>query len=95
MEKKMAHWLKVLSDHNRLKIIKMLLEGEDCACRLMDSFPFSQPTLSYHLKVLNEANLTITKRDGNWMKHTVNKHVLDEIIQYFTDLKETKPTCSL
>ena len=43
---------KALSDTNRLQIVQMLSDGEKCACKLLEQFEITQPTLSYHMKTL-------------------------------------------
>ena len=45
---------KALGDSNRLHIVMSLLQGEMCACRLLEEFSITQPTLSHHMKVLCE-----------------------------------------
>lgn len=86
---------KALSQPIRRDIVKLLLQGERCGCTLIDKLPITQPTLSYHLKALTDAGLTVAKRDGNWIKHTVNEAVLDQMILFLEDLKATEPlTCA-
>ena len=58
---------KALSDVNRLKIIKILEGGEQCACRLLDKFNITQPTLSHHMKILCDCKLVNSRREGKWM----------------------------
>ena len=41
--------LKALGEINRLKIVDMLSSGEKCACIILESFNFTQPTLSHHM----------------------------------------------
>ena len=41
---------KALGDSNRLRIVRALLEGEMCACRLLEQFSITQPTLSHTLR---------------------------------------------
>lgn len=86
----MLECFKVLSQPIRLEIVKLLLQGERCGCTLIHKLPITQPTLSYHLKALTEAGITVAKRDGNWIKHTVDEAVLDEMIGFLTDLKATE-----
>ena len=43
---------KALGDSNRLQIVQMLSDGEKCACRLLEHFEITQPTLSHHMKIL-------------------------------------------
>ena len=48
---------KALSDPNRLKIVQMLSDGEKCGCKLLEAFEITQPTLSHHMKILEECGL--------------------------------------
>ena len=43
---------KALSDTNRLEIVQMLSYGEKCGCKILDKFDITQPTLSHHMKIL-------------------------------------------
>ena len=45
---------KALGDTTRLKIIEMLSCGELCACDFLECFEITQPTLSYHMKILTD-----------------------------------------
>lgn len=81
---------KALSDDNRLKILKRLIQGETCGCTLIDKMPISQPTLSYHLRLLTESGLTTAYKEGNWKKHFVNKDKIDQLIQFLTELKNSE-----
>jgi ArsR family transcriptional regulator len=86
MNQKMAEYFKLLSDPNRLKIVELLLKGETCGCTLIDKLPISQPTLSYHLNLLAEGNLSTQKRDGNKIEHFINREKIEEMIGYLKKL---------
>ena len=63
---------KALGDSNRLRIVRMLSEGEMCACKLLEALEITQPTLSHHMKVLCECGLVSTRRDGKWNHYSLN-----------------------
>lgn len=67
-----AKILKALADANRLKIIDILSCGEACACTMLDHFEFTQPTLSHHMKILMECGLVTGRKEGVWMKYSLN-----------------------
>ena len=46
-EQEIAKICKALGDENRVKIIKLLSNGELCACKLLEEFKISQSTLSH------------------------------------------------
>lgn len=63
---------KALADETRLRIIEMLAKGELCACDILEAFNITQPTLSYHMKILTECGLVRGVKDGSWMKYTID-----------------------
>lgn len=74
-----AKCLKVLSDETRLEIMDLLSEGEMCACALLEQFSITQPTLSYHMKMMKDCGLVDSRKDGIWVKYSVNHEKLDEL----------------
>lgn len=74
MEKKtavMADIFKVLSDSSRLMILETLMDGERCACEILEKLHITQPTLSHHMKILCGAGLVSCRRDGKWMYYVI------------------------
>ena len=65
--------VKALSDPNRVKIIKMLQHKRMCVCEMQEALQLAQPTVSKHLKVLEEAGLVNYHKDGLW----INYHLAD------------------
>jgi ArsR family transcriptional regulator len=65
--------MKALSDPNRVKIIKMLQHKTMCVCEMQSALQISQPAVSKHLKLLEDAGLVDFKKDGLW----VNYHLAD------------------
>ena len=64
---------KALSDQNRLQIIYLLTNGEQCACELLEQMKITQPTLSHHMKVLENCSLVISRRKGKWSHYSLNR----------------------
>lgn len=69
---KNAKIFKALSDVNRLRIVQLLSLEEKCACELLESFKFTQPTLSHHMKVLIECGLVNARKQGTWNMYSLN-----------------------
>lgn len=63
---------KALSDSNRIRIIEMLTQGERCACNLLEELHITQPTLSHHMKVLDDCGLVHSRKDGKWSYYSIN-----------------------
>ncbi|PKN34010.1 MAG: transcriptional regulator [Deltaproteobacteria bacterium HGW-Deltaproteobacteria-19] len=64
--------MKALSDPNRVRIVKMLQQRMMCVCELQAALRLAQPTVSKHLKVLEEAGLVSRKKDGLWVNYAVS-----------------------
>lgn len=79
---------KVLGDSTRIQIVDMLKNGKKCACRLLEAFEITQPTLSYHMKMLVDCGLVFSEKYGKWHYYTLNQEVLHELIAFLT--KEAK-----
>lgn len=73
---------KALADETRLKILEMLSCGEMCACAILESFRITQPTLSYHMKILMECGLVDGRKDGIWMRYTLSQTRFDELQEF-------------
>ena len=65
--------MKALSDPNRVKIIKMLQHKVMCVCEIQTALQIAQPSVSKHLKILEEAGLVDYRKDCMW----VNYHLTD------------------
>ena len=61
--------MKALSDPNRVKIIKLLQQKMMCVCELRGALKIAQPTVSKHLKILEEAGLVDYEKDGLWVNY--------------------------
>jgi ArsR family transcriptional regulator len=82
-----AALFKALSDGTRLRILQAISRvSELCECNIVPSFGLSQPTISYHIKVLREAGLIRSERRGQWVYHTVNQKALLGAVRDLTDI---------
>ena len=72
--------LKALGHPVRLGIaLRLANEGGTCACDFADIFGVSQPTVSQHLKVLREAGLVTTRRDGTQIYYSLDPRGVREL----------------
>jgi ArsR family transcriptional regulator len=62
--------MKALSDPNRVKIVKMLQRRTLCVCEIQNALGISQPNASNHLKILEEAGLVESRKDGLWVNYS-------------------------
>ena len=77
-ERKIAGFFKALGDENRIRILRMLCQGERCACDLLEEMEISQPTLSHHMRILCDAGIIRGRKDGKWMNYSLDLESLQE-----------------
>lgn len=75
---------KALGDPIRFSIYQTLCKKEACACDILEKFSITQPTLSHHMGKLVQSGLIIGRKDGIWMRYTVDPMVQDQIEELFT-----------
>lgn len=61
--------MKALSDPNRVKIIKMLRHKSMCVCEIKAALNLPQPSVSKYLKILENAGLVSSQKDGLWVNY--------------------------
>ena len=62
---------KALSDSSRVKILKMLQNRSMCVCEIQAALELAQPTISKHLKILEEAGLVTYRKSGLWVNYSL------------------------
>lgn len=67
--------LKVLCDETRLAILSMLSRAEMNGCEINRAFACSQPTISYHMRLLVEAGLVCSRKEGCAVIYSVNQEI--------------------
>jgi len=75
--------LPLLADETRLRILKFLKAGEQNVTKIVESLKLSQPTVSHHLRKLEEAGLVIKRQYKRWVFYEVNKNSLKKFIKNF------------
>lgn len=75
-----AKIFKALADLNRLKIIRLLKEGELCACELTIALSNSQSTVSHHISILKNAGLIKERKEGKWSYFRLSDGAVIEIL---------------
>ena len=72
---------KALGDPVRIQLVDVLRKhaGKVCVCELVPLFDVSQPTVSHHLKVLRDAGIVGSERQGLWAYYFVIPDALEEL----------------
>ena len=82
----MARLAKALGDPVRLQLVDVLRKhaGKVCVCELVPLFDVAQPTVSHHLKVLREAGIVGSERQGLWAYYYVVPDALEELSEWLS-----------
>ena len=78
---------KALSDPTRITIIRLLQGRELCANELRSSFNISQPTLSYHMRMLTDSRLVSHRKSGTFAYYQLNAVMWQEVANAYAQLK--------
>lgn len=81
---------KALGDPNRIMILKEIRKKRhNClyCSEIYGKVTLTQPTIAHHIKLLIDADLITSEKEGRNVKYSLNNKVLDEFIQYVEGLK--------
>ena len=82
-----ADTFKALSDPVRREILELLKQGPLSAGEIGSFFDMTGATISYHLKILKNADLIFESRQKNYIYYQLNTSVLEEIMLWISQLK--------
>ncbi|YCA12272.1 metalloregulator ArsR/SmtB family transcription factor [Bacillus sp. AK128] len=72
---------KALADQKRLQILNILTEkGSVCVCDMTEFIEMPQSKLSYHLKILLDANMIHKKTEGTWSYYSLNQEEVSHLL---------------
>jgi ArsR family transcriptional regulator, arsenate/arsenite/antimonite-responsive transcriptional repressor len=88
---------KAFSDPTRLRILRMLQEGELCVCDLVSVLGVPQPKVSRHLSYLRKSGLVRVRKEGLWChyelapaKNAFHGKILECLSCCFSDVPEMR-----
>lgn len=76
-----AKVFKALCDPKRLAILEQLRSGEKCACVLQEPMDLTQSGLSYHMKILCDSGLVVSRQEGKWTHYHLSEAGRDEAVK--------------
>ena len=73
--KRRGKFFKALGDETRQRMLALLSVKEMCVCELITALNMTQPTTSHHLRILEDANLVKSRKEGKWVFYDVNDKI--------------------
>ena len=82
---------QAFADGYRIQIVELLRDQEVCACDIAEHLGITQSKLSFHLKILKEANLIQGRQEGRWIYYRLNLQQLIVLEQYIAEFRRFSP----
>jgi ArsR family transcriptional regulator len=80
--------LKALSDPTRLKIVELLKKGEICACKFVPFTKKAQPTVSQHLRILENAGIVKSRKEGKMIFYSIIDSRIFDLIKLIKEISK-------
>ena len=80
-----------LSEPLRVQVLDLLREQELCVCDLCGAMEVTQSKLSFHLRVLKEAQLVKARQEGRWIYYSLNLAQFVVLEQYLAEFRRFSP----
>ena len=83
-----AQTFKALSDPIRREILTLLKKGRMSAGEIVEQFDMTGATISYHLKLLKEADLIFEEKEKNFIYYSLNTSVIEDLMVWLAYLRQ-------
>ena len=85
----LADFFKTFGDTTRIKILYVLMQSEMCVCDIAETLNISQSAISHQLRILKQAKLVKSVRDGKSVIYSLDdSHVQNVIMQALNHINE-------
>jgi len=85
----LAELFKVFGDSTRIRILFVLFEAEVCVCDLAETLRMNQSAVSHQLRILKQAKLVTSRREGKSVFYSLaDDHVRTIIGQGMEHIRE-------
>ena len=91
-----AKVFKAFCDERRQKILELLQQGEQCACKLIEGTGMAQSTLSYHMKILCESGIVKGREEGKWTHYRIDPEgtkLAIDLLNQITTVQDAHVSC--
>lgn len=90
-----AEILTAIAHPNRIKILEHLRKGISCNCELAPAIGLEQSNLSRHLKILTQAGILTSWKEGLKVNFKVADPKVFKILEYAESLAKTEAESTL
>ena len=86
-----ARVFKALCDARRQRILELLHGGEKGACVLIDEMSMPQSSLSYHMKILCDSGIVVSREEGKWTYYRISRRGSEQAIVLLREITAAAP----
>ena len=81
---------RALADPTRRRILELLRNGDLAAGDIAAEFPIAWASVSHHLQILKDAGLVLARREGQFIRYSLNTTVFQDVIQHLLEIAPTR-----
>ena len=92
----LARRLKMIGEPKRLRLLDLLMQGEQCNCEMGETLGMAANLISHHMSVLQKEGLVAARRDpddARWIHYSINRAALDWLNQAFGAFFDPGASC--
>jgi len=84
--KQIVSFFKAMCDHNRHKILHLIKKNKEMnASDIISKINLSQPTVSHHLKILVDAGVLESRKEGKETIYKINEKYINHCCRGFAE----------
>jgi ArsR family transcriptional regulator len=84
-----AQLVSVLTEQQRIRILRLLRDGELCVCEIERSLATAQPLASHHLRILRDTGLVTSRREGQFVFYRRQEERVKQLVSFLNNLLGT------
>lgn len=89
-----ARFLRCIGEPTRLRILKLLTEGEKCVCEIVEDLGREQSLVSHHLSALRACNIVTARQEAQKVFYRLSSSSLVKLVLGIESVMTELPLCS-
>ena len=95
IEEEQARLLRCIGQPTRLRILKLLANGERCVGEIVEALNKEQSLVSHHLRALKECNIIAARQETQRIYYRLTDARLAELVVKSESIMKELPLCQL
>ena len=95
MESDQARFLRCIGEPTRLRILKLLADGDKCVGEIADILNKEQSLISHHLRALKDCNIVVARQDAQKIYYKLVDPRLAVLVLTSESIMKELPLCQI